>query len=57
MYKLKIFVEKKQLFVTFFQITVDKAHKASYYVRIVIYKNSKRVLGNPTIKYSKWRIK
>ena len=37
MYKLKIFVEKKQLFVTFFQITVDKADKASYYEHIVIY--------------------
>ena len=50
-------VEKKQLFVFFFQFIVDISPKKLYDVCIVICENSKRVLEIPTIKYSKWRIK
>ena len=57
MLNVKFTVEKKQLNVLFFQLFVDNHFKCSYYVRIVIFLNSKRVLGKPTIKYSKWRIK
>jgi hypothetical protein len=37
-------VEKKQLFVLFFQIILDNAIKHGYYSFIVIFLNSKRVL-------------
>ena len=38
-------VEKKQLIVLFFQIILDNAIKHGYYSLIVIFLNSKRVLG------------
>lgn len=44
MAKNKINVEKKQLFVLFFQIILDNAIKHGYYCLIVIFLNSKRVL-------------
>ena len=37
------FVEKKQLFVSFFQITVDIGVESLYYCSIVIRKSDKRV--------------
>ena len=46
-----------RLIVSFFQISVDNGFKRSYYIPIVIFIDNKRVLGFPTIKYSKWRIK
>jgi len=40
---IEAFVEKKQLFVSFFQIIVDMRTKPLYYYRIVIRKSDKRV--------------
>ena len=41
MLNVKFTVEKKQLNVLFFQLFVDNHFKCSYYVRIVIFLNSK----------------
>ena len=41
------FVEKKQLFVTFFQITVDTGAESLYYCSIVIRESDKRVPRKP----------